>query len=113
VALRIGCDLVSLARVRERLEQGDSGFFERLFWPEEMAGQSLESLAGIYAAKEATCKALKWPPGRWLRIRVDHHADGEPIIALLGEDIPATGAIHLTISHEGDYALAFVVIESP
>jgi phosphopantetheinyl transferase (holo-ACP synthase) len=39
---RIGCDLVSLTRFRQRMAESESTFLERIFWPAERRGKMLE-----------------------------------------------------------------------
>jgi holo-[acyl-carrier protein] synthase len=74
-------------------------------------------LAGRYAAKRATCSALALAPDTDLaEIEVRREPGRAPTIALRGEPAQAaqrlgTGEFHLSISHSGDYAVAFVVSE--
>jgi hypothetical protein len=51
--LRIGCDLVVIKDFEARLFMGGAPLLESLFWPAEYLDRSLETLAGIFAAKEA------------------------------------------------------------
>lgn len=109
---RIGCDLVSITRFRQRMAENESTFLERIFWPAERRGKTPESLAGMFAAKEAALKALARPAGRWLALCVEHEPSGAPRIALLDAD-PAGADIRVSIAHDGDYALAFVTVGRP
>lgn len=85
---------------------------ERIFHPAESSGQQAPQLAGIFAAKEAVCKALSLPPGRWLDILIEHAPSGAPNAVLLGS-IPQPQELSLSISHDGDYALAFAAALIP
>jgi phosphopantetheine--protein transferase-like protein len=105
---RLGCDIVSIPRFRERLAEGGEGFLERVFQPHEQAGAPLERLAGLFAAKEAACKALSLPPGSWLQIGVTEEITGIPRIQLL-EPQPELQALYVSISQEGDYAMAVAI----
>jgi phosphopantetheine--protein transferase-like protein len=105
---RIGCDLVSITRFQQRMVENEMDFLERIFWPDERHGQTPERLAGMFAAKEAACKALSLPPGHWLDLCVEHEPSGAPRIALLDAD-PAVAEIRVSIAHDSDYALAFVM----
>ncbi len=109
---RIGCDLVSITRFRQRMAENDGTFLDRIFWPAERCGKTPERLAGMFAAKEATLKALARPAGHWLALCVEHESSGAPRIALLDAD-PAGTDILVSISHDGDYALAFVTVGQP
>lgn len=106
--LQIGCDLVSIGRFRDRIREGGIGLLERIFLPAEYLGQPVERLAGMFAAKEAVCKALRWPPGRWLEIAIEHEPSGAPRVILLN-DTEQGLEMSISISHEENYALAFAV----
>ena len=110
--LRIGCDLVSVKEFEARLLAGKACDLESLFWPAEYLDRSVATLAGIFAAKEAVCKALSLPPGRWLDICVEHKSSGEPVIVLMNY-YANIETISVSITHAGDYALAFVVAQTP
>jgi phosphopantetheine--protein transferase-like protein len=107
-SVRTGCDLVSIPRFRQQVGEGGSAFLERIFLPGELPGKTLERLAGMFAAKEAVCKALNRPAGAWLGICIEHAPSGAPRAVLL---VPDPGAFELSISiaHDGEYALAFAV----
>lgn len=107
MALRVGCDIVSIDVFRKRLNASGDLLPERLFHPGERAGAGLERLAGLFAAKEAALKALGLSAGAWLRLYVDHDASGAPFMRLLEPD-PGIKEISLSISHAGDTALAVV-----
>jgi len=102
----VGCDLVHISRFVKTLERTPS-VREKLFVLEEMSTEcTMEHLAGIFAAKEALIKALSWKAGCWHDIIVHKRDDGRPVYRLV------TGQSNilshdLSISHDGDYALAF------
>lgn len=50
---------------RRFLERDGETMRSRLFFPTEVAGAHVESLAGMFAAKEAAFKALELPLGDW------------------------------------------------
>ncbi|MCW4457596.1 holo-ACP synthase [Microbacterium sp. MPKO10] len=111
----IGVDLVDLARF-ERAVDRTPRLRERLFAERERM-LPLRSLAGRYAAKEALIKALGGSDGvRWLDIVVDKSEDGDPFFTLSGttaEAVTERGitALHVSMSHDGGAAMAFVVAE--
>lgn len=107
MALRVGCDIVSIGVFRKRLADSGDLLPERLFHPGERSGAGVERLAGLFAAKEAALKAFGWPAGAWLRLYIEHDASGAPFIRLLEPD-PGIQEISLSISHAGDTALAVV-----
>jgi phosphopantetheinyl transferase (holo-ACP synthase) len=65
-------------------------------------------LAGIFAAKEAVTKALSMRPGHWLNIAIEQAPTGAPRV-VLAQSPPTLEDIGISISHDGDYALAFAV----
>jgi holo-[acyl-carrier protein] synthase len=121
--LGIGVDMVQVSRIEHWLEQ--PGLSERFFHPEELRQlkapfkQRSQSLAARFAAKEAFAKAL----GTGLRgivlkdIRVESNHEGKPAIFCEGTAAAAcvargAAAIHVSLSHERDFAVAVVVIEA-
>jgi len=118
----VGVDAVKIGRLsRERMSQH---ILKRLFHPSEMTeletikeGCELEFLASRYAAKEALVKAL----GSGFRgiypseIGVLSDSEGAPHFVLSGEVKARCNLnekrIHLSLTHEGELALAFVVVE--
>lgn len=119
----IGLDLVSIPRMRAITERWQDQFLTRLFTQAERdyclrRATPYASLAARFAAKEAMLKALGtgWTGGiRWVDIQVVNDATGKPTAHVSGRvkelmaDIGAT-AIHVSLSHEADYAIAEVVL---
>ena len=129
--LGIGTDLVQISAFRAQLHDAASVFEERTFTPGEREAARLRPskdaarhLAARYAAKEAFIKA--WSNARWgqapalqaldmrdIELIQDDHA--RPALLLHGAVAAAfqhtvRGAVSVSLSHDGDYALAFVVI---
>ena len=108
----LGTDLVEIARLEQSLERTPS-LRERLFTAAE-ADLPLESLAARFAAKEALAKALGAPAGlSWQDAEVVTDEDGRPSFSLTGAVAERTAGltVHLSLSHDGGMALAFVVLE--
>jgi holo-[acyl-carrier protein] synthase len=106
---RIGIDIVFLPRFKKVLEKQDERFVSRVFHPTELKKESSESLAAIFAAKEAVIKALGLPAESWLSIEVSHNQSGEPLVRLIKtRSFPRT-QLRLSISHEKDYVVAVVL----
>ena len=118
----IGVDIVQIERVAPWLKNAHR--LARHFHPRELEWclaqneGAAASLAARYAAREAFAKAL----GSGLRglklsdMWVDRDKQGRPFLCLkegAQQAFERSGAstIHLSLSHERDYALAFVVIE--
>ncbi|WP_447974875.1 holo-ACP synthase [Nitrospira sp. Kam-Ns4a] len=119
----IGLDLVKIARIRALAETWQARFLDRVYTEAERAyclqrAAPYASLAGRFAAKEALLKALGtgWAGGvSWRDIQVLNDAAGRPRAvvggrteALLRE--AGVTAIHVSLSHDGDYAMAQVVL---
>jgi phosphopantetheine--protein transferase-like protein len=108
---RIGCDLVLMKTFESQFLGAGSLVLETVFWPAEYFDQPVAALAGIFAAKEAACKALSLPPGHWLDLCVERAPSGEPRMIMM-KDLPEVESIRVSITHAGDYALAFVVVQT-
>lgn len=120
--LGVGVDLCGIARIERAIEKAH--FYERVFTPEERAyldqkGKSrAQSAAAMFAAKEAVAKALGtgFSGGvmPW-NISVVHDEKGAPGAELSGaakERLEQMGGadVRISLSHEGDSAIAFAVI---
>ena len=120
----IGVDVVDVGRVRKSLDRFGARFADKVLSEveRERFGRSRDRAAWLakrFAAKEAAAKAL----GTGMRagvhfsqITVARKASGAPFIELSGaaaERAAAIGAgkMHVSISDEKDYAVAFAVLE--
>jgi phosphopantetheine--protein transferase-like protein len=108
VNIKIGTDIVLIPRI-ERMLKTTSLLSRNIFTAEELKNQSAEHLAGIFAAKEAAIKALGLKPKSWRQIEVKKERDGSPKLIFSGTDTQKIKELHLSISHDGDYALATVI----
>jgi holo-[acyl-carrier protein] synthase len=120
----LGTDLSRVSRFQRMLDENSSALIERLFTPAERAyslskGYPAPHLAARFAAKEAFLKALGLGLRdgiSWQDMSVENDALGKPFMVLSGraEEI-FTGrgltGLHLSYSHEGDYAAATVILE--
>ncbi|MDO5701632.1 MAG: holo-ACP synthase [Bowdeniella nasicola] len=111
----IGVDLVDVDRFAATLER-NARLGPALFGAAERAGPA-RTLAGRFAAKEALAKALGSPGGmRWHDCEVSTLPSGQPTFTLRGtvkETATRLGiqTVHLSISHDGGFAIAMVVAE--
>lgn len=116
----VGVDTVSLSRFEGKLA-GTPRLKDRLFLDAEThtdgSEASVQTLAGRFAAKEAVIKALSGEPGvEWHGIEVGKESTGKPVIWLHGETAKlalrqGVRKLHVSITHDGDAAVAFVVAE--
>lgn len=99
-----GCDLIGIDRFKSA-----EMVPEKVFTPHELSqGQSLESLAGMFAAKEAVIKALDLPHGSWQMIEIIKEESGKPVCKLV-ETNSAILSSDISIAHDGGYAFATAV----
>ena len=112
--IKSGCDIVKISRMEEFLKKGG---LSRCFSEKEeeyilSKRNHYETAAGIFAAKEALGKAL----GHGLAsfsvrdAEVLHNEFGAPYFSF-NNGLFENFDISLSISHDGDYALAFVVLQ--
>jgi holo-[acyl-carrier protein] synthase len=119
----IGLDLVNIARVQAITERWQDRFLQRVYTEDERRTcfrrtSPYASLAGRFAAKEAVLKALGtgWSAGvSWRDIQVLNDAGGKPVATVRGRTealIRQAGitCIHVSLSHDGDYAIAEVIL---
>ena len=118
----IGVDVVDIARFERGLIRTPA-LKERLFAQSEQerdgAPMPLRSLAGRFAAKEALIKALGDSSGvTWHDMRVVSNELGNPGFELFAStraiaDARGITAIHLSMSHDAGFAIAYVIAEAP
>lgn len=122
--LGLGTDLARTERFRRFLIEGKTALIERLFTAGER-GYALAKadpaphLAARFAAKEAGMKAfgLGWRDGlAWHDFEVVPDPLGKPDLVLSGRAAELAAArgvttVHLSYSHDGDYAVATVILE--
>lgn len=107
MTLRIGADIVHIPRITALLSNDSA--VARTFTRFELDDKDPSHLAGIFAAKESVFKALDIAPS-WLDVEVARSSKGRPIVSLSKRLGPAK-VIDISISHDGDYAIAFVIID--
>lgn len=115
----IGCDIVCVSRITELI--ADQRFINKVYTAYEqnyISEQGTQSAAGLWAAKEAVSKALGTGFVGFTAkdIEVRHNEGGTPQIVLYNgararSESMDVRNIHISISHEKEQAMAFVVIE--
>ena len=119
--LTTGVDIIEIPRIKQTLDRYGQRFLNRIFTPDEIAychGRA-PNLAGRFAAKEATMKALGTGVRgvSWKDIEVVRADSGAPRVKLHGRaekraERLQVSEISLSISHSREYAVAFVVAQS-
>lgn len=119
--LRTGVDLIEIERIRNAIDRHGERFLTRVYTTAELdyCGSRIESLAGRFAAKEATAKALQtgiWRDGvNWVDIEVTRNgASGAPFLALHHGAAAKAAELGLaewsvSLSHDRARAIAVVV----
>ena len=100
--MRIGIDIVRIKRIKKLLL--DPAAVKKIFHESESSPDP-EKMAGFFAAKEAYFKAVG-EKGDWLDLRLENDTSGKPKISA-----PENANINLSISHDGGYAVAVVILD--
>ena len=120
-----GVDMVYISRVENALKRYGARFIERVFTTREVAASRgyPHELAARFAAKEAVAKALgvgmrvMSPFGvKWHEVETLRDLHGKPLVLLNGRAAERAQELGLTewaisLSHEREYAIAFVVAQ--
>ena len=116
-----GVDIVNVGRINKILSDNREGFYNKIFNVEEIKyieekAHKATTVAGLFAAKEAVSKALGTGIGvlGWKDVKILHEAGGRPYINFTEEgkeiaDNLGISELQISISHEKEYAIAFVV----
>jgi holo-[acyl-carrier protein] synthase len=120
----IGVDLVDIKRIALAIERWRERFINRVYTAREINlsrhNPRLASFLALrFAAKEAFSKAIGLGMRRgirWRDIEIVHNAAGRPELRLTGKALRVyqnEGIIgsYVTLSDEGDYGVAVVVLE--
>jgi holo-[acyl-carrier protein] synthase len=121
----IGVDLVHIETMDRLIKDTDGAFVARTFTKNEIvevakAPDITHYYAGRFAVKEAAFKAIAPRIGKspvdFRTIETLREADGSPSIHVHSDlrtilDNAGINALTASISHDGDYAIAFVIAE--
>lgn len=123
MVISIGVDVVDIPRLQRALERTPA-LHPRLFgrWDLDVVGHGdalAASLAARFAAKEAVLKCLGGSVEgfHWHDIQVSRPAGNPPTLVVTGSAATRAAALgidrwHLSMSHDGGIAIAFVIAES-
>ncbi|MFC1533410.1 holo-ACP synthase [Thermodesulfobacteriota bacterium] len=120
----IGVDLVHIKRMESVIQRWGDRFIRRVFTPGEIEicysrSSSPSAFSLRFAAKEAFCKALGTGMKKgvkWRDIEVIHFPGGRPGLKIHGRSSKICEkekimGFHLSLSDEGEYGIAMVVLE--
>jgi holo-[acyl-carrier protein] synthase len=120
----IGVDLVDITRMGRVIDKWGDRFIDRVFTTQEItfcfhSPKSASGFALRFAAKEAFSKAIGLGMRKgigWRDVEVFHHPSGRPDLTIAGMALSLchkegiTGW-HVSLSDDGDYGVAVVVLE--
>lgn len=119
----VGIDICTISKM-ERIVGDSPKFPSRYFtaleneYLDKKGKAYYHSLAGMFAAKEAFIKAMNLGISilNFSDIEILHKQSGQPYMQLHGKakqcfEEKALTSIHLSISHDSDYAVALVMVE--
>lgn len=120
----VGVDIVDIARIQALLDRYGERFLGRVYTEAESAyamdgANRAERLAGRFAVKEAVMKALGTGKSQgilWRDVETVRGRFGKPEVRLHGQAVKwvkarGWGAAHVSITHDGGKAVAFVILE--
>ena len=116
--MKIGTDIIQIDRIAKLLEKYEENFKKRFLCDKEIISlKKVESIAGFWAAKEAISKALGCGIGAKLSfhdIIITKDNFGAPTFTLStkAQKIHQIKNASLSISHDGGFAIAVVIIEN-
>ena len=105
----IGIDIISVKKIEEKSEN----FIKKVFTESELSysnkkGDKFQTLAGIFALKEAAIKAYKLNLSYIIRKKIEIlYYDNKPYIAIDGHKLESS----VSISHDNGYALAICLAD--
>ena len=119
----VGLDIIEIARIQRALSRWGDRFMQRIYTPaeQELYSRHAQSLAALFASKEAVMKALgtgaRMRNGTgigWQEIEILPDPLGKPIVYRHGRARERArelglGELAISLSHSRDYAVASVV----
>ena len=114
--MKIGTDIIQINRIEKLVKKYGIKFKQRYLSPKEIAmARKIETLAGLWAAKEAVSKALGCGIGTRLAfhdiiIAKDHLGAPNFVLTKDAQRRHNIKDTSLSISHDGGFAIAVVAI---
>jgi len=116
----VGVDIIEIGRIEESIKRFGQSFLERIYTQKELDcyKDKLPSLAARFSGKEAVIKALNAPGISPRDIEILSATDGKPLVTLYGQarekaEKLGIATLDISLSHSREYAVAFVVGQSP
>jgi len=113
----IGIDIVSINRIEKSINKFKDKAKNRFMTKnEQLWAKKIESIAGIWASKEAFSKAIGTGIGKefsFLDIEIVKNQKGKPLIKIINPDLKEKlkdKKIDISITHDNGFAIAAVII---
>lgn len=112
----IGIDIVSISRIERMMEEYGDKFLARFLNENEMhLAKNAQSAAGLWAAKEATAKALGSGIGHRLGFHdmsVAKNLHGAPFVILSDKasELFKVKKVNVSITHDGGFSAAVALV---
>lgn len=119
-----GVDIVKVSRIEKIMKKNKDAFLNRVFRKREIQyikerNYNPQTVAGLYAGKEAISKLLGTGIGKvsFKEMEIVHDGRGKPHVILYDKGYEISKSlnirnIEMSISHEKEYAIAYVIGES-
>lgn len=114
----LGIDLVKISRIKSILERYGDRFLQKVFEGREIVKKDAQEISGKFAVKESFVKALGTGFSQnvyFKDIVVLNSHSGKPYVVLSHKIIKKFSLedlkIHVSISHDGEYAVAVTILE--
>ena len=90
MSIKVGVDLVYIPKFKKTVERSGDTFLKRVFHPSELTNRDNPHLAGI---------------------QIGYGKSGRPKVGIPNEEIASKiEQLDVSISHDGEYAIAFVTV---
>jgi holo-[acyl-carrier protein] synthase len=113
MSIKVGTDIVNVDRIKLSYKKFGNKFLERFLTSEEITrAKKIESIAGLWAAKEAISKAFGCGIGKELNFKdivIKKDSKGAPYFTLNSSNFKVIDS-SLSISHDKDFAIAVAVV---
>jgi len=115
--MKIGTDIIQIDRIEKLVKKYGIKFKQRFLSKKEIAtARRIESIAGLWAAKEAIAKALGCGISSQLTfhdiiVAKDHRGAPNFVLTKEAQKVHKLKECSLSISHDGGFAIAVAVIQ--
>lgn len=103
--VKVGCDIIEIKRFKNM----SINSLQKIFYKDEINKSKPETIAGIFAAKESCRKVFN--NLKWHDIKITKLESGKPTLHINKKSFKDIEIISsdISISHDGQYAIAFVI----